>query len=355
MFRPPNPFRSTAQKQTARDMNTYMPPHIEQAMAEHLQNTMPDHLKKYQDPNTYVPNSAATAIQEHMEATLPAHMKQYADAYMQQRVIRPGMVTSSGGSAGGQTQATAPASVPPPSMPMPVVGQVPAITQPENPAQTLQTGTAIPAPEMPSAPTDPDASYSFITNSAPPPHKSAMEMIPGGNSAAVRAALMGGALVILLIVFLIFKSLLSGSNKPVTAALASVVQDQQEILHLAAGATNQPGLSNSAQNFTANIQISLGSSQAHLLGYMASQRLKITPQQVRLKVSSSIDDQLSASATSGTYDATYKQIMKTRLDTYARDIQAAYQQDKGPKGRALLKASYAQINLFETQLGQPDS
>lgn len=356
MFRPPNPFRSAAQKQTTRDMNTYMPPHVEQAMTEHLQNTMPAHLKKYQEGGTYVPQHAADAMQKHMESTLPPHMKQYAGAYMQQRVVRPGMVTPSANSQPEdpaqtlQTGGAEPAGFMQPSFPAPG----PAVIAPtENTAQTLQTGGPEPAPGMPASAPDPDASYSFITNPAPPPTRSALEMIPGSDSPAIRVTLVAGALVFLLIIFLVFKSFLGGADKATTAVLLNVVQDQQELLHLTGAAPKRPGLSGDSLNFTANIQLSISSSQGRMIRYMSTQHMKLKVSQLSLKLSSATDHQLDAAATSGTYDPTYKEVMKSKLDTYGKDLQAAYQQEKGKKGRALLKDSYSQIGLFETQLNLP--
>ena len=331
-------------------MSTYLPPHIEQAMTEHLQNTMPGNLKQYQGADTYVPQHAADAIREHMDATLPGHMKQYAGAYMQQRVIRPGMVTPSGNSQPddpAQILQTG-AAAPPPFMPSSPVGQNPTVITPSN-------GPAA-APEEPAGPPDRDASYSFITDpAAAPPHKSVGDMIPTGNSAVIRAALIGGGLIILIIIFMLFRNVLSSGNKATAAVLINVAQDQQEMVHLASNAYIQTTLSDGGRNFAANVQLSMGSSQSQLVSYMATNHIKVGGKKLNLKVTTSLDDQLTAAAGAGTYDQDFKKIMKTKLDAYAGDLQAAYKQETGKKGRTLLKDSFDQIKLFEYQLNQQAS
>lgn len=352
MFSPLNPFRTPAQKQVTRDMNTYMPPHIEQAMAEHLQNTMPGHLKKYQNSTTYVPQHAVDAMQQHLQDTLPPHMKQYAGAYMQQNVIRPGMVVPSiagtPDSAGGAEPARPPAPGSPVSLPnMPTaspVAQTPGAAQ----APNVQT----PAPDQP--PPSRDSSYSFITNPAPPPRKSVMEMLPGGGSLVGRLALVGGVLFVFIILVVIARSLTSGGGGNV-AELNNVLQDQQEIVHLAANTTNINDITTANKNFSATIRLSVGSSQTQLMQYMANNHYKVNVKLLGLKVSSSIDDQLTAAEAATTYNQTFQQIMNSKLDAYANDLQAAYQVNKGKKGRAILNDSFNQIKLFKIQLAAPSN
>ncbi len=363
MLRPSNPFRSSAQKQVTRDMDTYLPPNIEQAVTAHLQGSMPANLKKYQDSGAYVPQHAADAMQKHLQDTLPSHMKQYAGAYMQQRVIRPGMVVHSGNDPVGSSQETSRPSGPsgssgPPRTVMPTAplsarpGQDAAAAEPPG-GPALSPTVPGPGPQEQQEQSR-DASYSFITNPGVPPKRSPMEMLPGGGSIITRVGLVVGVIIILVIGVSIFKSILGSGNKTVTAALVNVVQDQQEILNVTKKTPLQQSLSSRNQNFAANIQISLGSSQSQLRSYMATNHIKLKASQLSLKISKATNDQLSASAASGTYNDTFSQIMKTKLSDYGTDIQKAYRLEKGKKGRALLNDSYKQISLFETQLSGPN-
>lgn len=357
MFRTGNPFRSAGQKQIAHDMSTYLPPHIEQAMTEHLQNTMPDHLQKYQQDGAYMPQSAANSMQQHMESSLPPHLKQYAGAYMQQRVVRPGMASPSiSSSAPGGAEAPTPQPHPPaPNMSIYTgTGEVtPTATasgfgQPQPPTQTIQ-------PSAPPAPDSPDAAYNFITDSAPPPRRSLSDILPGGNSMGMRIGLVAACFFILLIVVLIFKSILGASGNAATQALMGVIQDQQELIHLSSSAFKEPTLTAGNKNLTSTVQVTVGSSQSQIIGYLARNGKKVQVKELNLKVSSSIDSQLTDAATANTYNQTFQQIIKSQLDTYGSDLQKAYKQIKGKEGRTLLTDSFNQIKLFETQLESPSS
>jgi hypothetical protein len=349
MFRPLNPFRTPAQKQVTRDMNTYMPPHIEQAMAEHLQNTMPGHLKKYQDSSTYVPQHAVDAMQQHLQDTLPPHMKQYAGAYMQQNVIRPGMVVPSGAGAGA-AQEPAQAQTPGQPVSLPSMPTATPVVQTPAQAQAPAPGVQAPAPDQP--PQSRDSSYSFITNPAPLPHKSVMETLPGNGSLTGRLALVGGVLLVLIILIVITRSLTGGGGGNV-AELTNVLQDQQEIVHLAANTININDITTANKNFAATVRLSVGSSQTQIMQYMTDNHYKVNVKQLGLKVSTSIDDQLTAAEAATTYNQTFQQIMNSKLDAYANDLQAAYRVNTGKKGRAILSDSFNQIKLFKVQLAAP--
>lgn len=351
MFRPLNPFRTPAQKQITRDMNTYMPPHIEQAMAEHLQNTMPGHLKKYQDSGTYVPQHAADAIQQHLQDTLPPHMKQYAGAYMQQNVVRPGMVVQSGAGAGAGA-AQEPAQSPTPGQPVSLPNMPTATPSVQIPGAAPAPSVQAPGPDQP--PPSRDSSYSFITNPAPPPRKSVMEMLPGSGSLIGRVGLVAGVLFVFIILIMIARSLTSGGGGNV-AQLTNVLQDQQEIVHLVANTVNVSDITTANKNFSATVRLSVGSSQTQLMQYMVNNHYKVNPKLLGLKVSSAIDDQLTAAEAATTYNQTFQQIMNSKLDAYANDLQSAYQVNKGKKGRAILNDSFNQIKLFKIQLAAPSS
>jgi hypothetical protein len=205
-------------------------------------------------------------------------------------------------------------------------------------------------PSYPPAPSTPQPSdYSFITNPAPPPK-------PGlslpGNSSVVRLIIALAGLLVLIIIFAVIKSALSGSsNQP---ALLSVAQDQQEIIHLTTNVTQnsqgQLNVSTASQNFAATARLASTTAQQQLLAYMKTNHMKTSAKQLNLKQSAATDSQLSAAATSGTYDSTFKQIMQNELGVYKQDLSHAYDLTKGPKGRQLLNNDYNYAQLLLTQL-----
>jgi hypothetical protein len=376
MFRLNSPGAASraAASQDAHDRQAYIPPHIENAMADHMRQTLPPHLKRFQGGGTYVPQQAAQAISDHMESTLPGHMKPYADAYMQQRVLQPasraslaapaseaaaepgtdtvapqqaaGQVFAPGGTpagvppAGPSTAMAPDASAPAPGASVPPTGAPGAGLSPAGPASDT------PAPE----PDSRDQSYAFITNPALPAKPSTLSRIPLSGSLVGRVGLVAGALLVLVIIFAIFKSLLvSGPN---VTPVITVAQDQQELLHILQK-TNGLGLSANNQNFASTLQVSVTTSQQKTISYLTAAHKKINVKQLNLKVSPSTDNRLKAAQAAATYDQTFTEVMQAKLTEYGKDIQTAYKLDAGKKGRALLKETYAQQQLLLLQLTSP--
>jgi hypothetical protein len=200
--------------------------------------------------------------------------------------------------------------------------------------------------------TSPDQPYSFITNPAPPPKQSLMGRLPGGNSIALRIGFVAGGLIVLLILFSVIKGAFSG-GPDITTSFTTIVQDQQELIHLATNANLQPDLSTGNKNLAATMQGALASSQVKTISYLASSHKKINPKTLNLKVSQATDAQLTAAAAATTYNQTFHDIIQTKLTAYSSALQQTYKLDKGKKGRALLNDSYKQAQLLQAQLATP--
>jgi hypothetical protein len=177
-----------------------------------------------------------------------------------------------------------------------------------------------------------------------------------GKSLRTRIAILGGGLVALLIILNVLKGLLSTSF-PLTPFL-SVLQDQQELIHLSTEAdqtqTGQAALPATYQGFLATTQLTVTSVQTQLLTYLTNNHQKISPKQLNLKVSTTIDSQLTSAAASGDYTSTFQQIMTSQLNSYTADVRAAYNQTSGKKGHAQLRSEYSQAKLLIKQLDQAD-
>lgn len=333
-------FRPTKPSQAAQDRRTYIPPDIASAMADHMQRTMPAHLKQYQGGGTYVPQRAENEMTKHLEASLPAHMKQYAGAYMQQQVVGPGLAKP--------TFAAGPSPSPNPKA---AVAPAVHVFQPNPPISGPQENyMPSAAPVQAQTVPNPDQAYSFITNPEPPPKISILSKLPGGNSMMARIGLIAGGLLVLLIIFTIFRSVLGGGSN--YTGFITIAQDQQELIHLATNASQQQDLSTSNKNLAATMQLSLASSQGNLINYLIGNHQKIKTKQLNLKVSKATDDQLTAAAAATTYNQTFQEIIQTKLTAYSKDLQQTYKQSKGKRGHALLSDNYRQARLFQVQLTQ---
>lgn len=168
----------------------------------------------------------------------------------------------------------------------------------------------------------------------------------------MRALLAAGGLLVLVIIFVIIKSLFGGGGSNLTL-FVGVAQDQQELIHLATNASQEKSLTANDQNFAATAQLSLASSQAAIIKYLSVNGQKVNLKTVNLKLSASLDAQLTNAAAATIYDQTFQQITKTKLTAYLSDLQQTYKQTKGKNGRALLSDDYNQAQLLLAQLNAP--
>jgi hypothetical protein len=215
--------------------------------------------------------------------------------------------------------------------------------------------TPAPAPSpQPQAPTpEQTPGYDFIMNPSKPPRR---RLLPQGTSPIIRVGIVLASLLVLVILFSVIRSFFSHSNTP---ALTTVVQDQQEMIHITTNAnqlTNgQQTLSTSYHNFSLTAQLSLTSAQSDLLTYMQNNGKKVKAKTLAATISKNLDDQFTAAATNNTYNQLFKQTMQNKLNQYEQALKIAYGQTKGPKGRALLSKEYDAAQLLLTQLNEPSN
>lgn len=334
------------------DRTVAIPAGVQQEIDMHMQQTLPSNLKYYQKSGSYVPPHVQQEMAQHLEQTMPAHLKQYIGPYMQQRVV-------------SQHLGSAPASQPPnfaphggatfsPNQQFSHPFAPPQAPQPQviAPTQSLQ-----PAAE-PQAVSPQQEPYAFITDPQGP--LKAPQQLMGGKPLLFRVAVIGGGLVVLLIVLSALKGLIFGGGFNLPPFVA-VLQDQQELIHLTTNAL-QPQAGQSASplpsdylNFATTVQVTVTSAQAQLTTYLTNNKQKVSPTLLSLKVSTSIDNQLSTAAAAGTYTSAFQSVMTSQLDTYAADLRTAYDKTSGLKGHAQLSSDYAQASLLVKQLNQSSS
>ena len=174
----------------------------------------------------------------------------------------------------------------------------------------------------------------------------------------MRLALALGGLLILLIIFIVIKGLFTVS--PFNAAdYLSVAQQQQEITHILStdlsSSSTQTGLSINNQNFAVTAQLSIASAQAQLLSYLKKNNASVKSTELSLKISSSIDSQLTNSLTTNNFNQEFDTVMQSQLQIYENSLVAAYKTTHGQKGKALLSQEYAGAQLLIKQLNLPTS
>ncbi len=237
----------------------------------------------------------------------------------------------------------------PPDNPTP---NQPPSYQPDNfpPAnQPSQPVVNQPYPQPQESPSPHPAAYDFIINPAPPSaHTKYLPGLPPANTLTIRVAYIAGGLLILLILFVIAKGIIVG--KPKLDSFVSVAQDQQELIHLTSNTGSRSSsalqrLSTGNRNLAATIQVAITSNNAQTIKYLTSNHYKVSPKVLNLKVSSSLDTQLSNAQTAGTYNQVFQQILASELNTYSADLSSAYN-SAGKKGKPLLSSEYKQAQLL---------
>jgi hypothetical protein len=237
--------------------------------------------------------------------------------------------------------------------------QQPPYVPPQQPVPTPPYTQQPPVANYPhiGQPVAPTPDYDFIMQQDHKPKTNLLGTLRGGSMPS-RIALVLGGLLVLVVIAILIKNVLGGGQAIDVPAMVSVSQDQQELLHLFSDTTNITGnqtLSISNQNFVATGQLAISSEQSQLISYLKENGHKISTTQLGLKISSTVDNQITASVTASTYDSTFIQIMQTELATYKQDLAVAYNNTKGPRGRALLKSDYAGAVLLIKQINSPDS
>lgn len=195
------------------------------------------------------------------------------------------------------------------------------------------------------APIVSDSSYNFILNPDTPKRKFSLNL-PTGNLAKVVEGLVG--LFILVILFAIVSSLFkSPSNVP---SLLSVLEDQQEIAHIASNAVQESNISSNNQTFAATANLALSSNSSQLQTYLANNGHKVSSKVLALKVSAATDEVLTNAESAGDFNSTFEQIAKNQLNNYLADLNRAYTSTKGSHGRALLVSFFRQAKLLSAAL-----
>jgi hypothetical protein len=231
--------------------------------------------------------------------------------------------------------------------------------QPQSPNDRNQQNYPPQSPQVPPnypglSPQPPSAThpaYDFIMNPSANTATGPSFKLPGmsGLNPQLRLAIivLTGAVVLLVILSAVFKSINAPGN---VTQLTSVIQDQQELIHLAGEASQEPNITQSDQNLTATATPTLTSSQTALKTYLADIGGKLNVKFLDVKESTTTDQELTDSVSTGTYDATFDGIFKNELNSYLNDLNTAYKVTTGSRGKAILSGDYKQGKLLITEI-----
>jgi hypothetical protein len=225
---------------------------------------------------------------------------------------------------------------------------------PYDPNQNNQPPQNQPVPPNYPGQATPDANhpaYDFIMNPGTNKASGPSLKLPGmsGLSPQLRRVIViiVGLIFILIVLSVVLKAIDAPGN---VSDLNLVIEDQQELLHLASEGSQVQNISQSDQNLTATATPVLSSSQAALKDYLAETGGKLNIKYLDLKESASTDQDLASAASAGTYDSTFDGAFQAQINTYLSDLNAAYKVTPGSRGKSILSGDYKQGKLLLTEI-----
>ena len=172
-----------------------------------------------------------------------------------------------------------------------------------------------------------------------------MGVFSGGGFLKRIWLVLAGLIVLAIIAAVALSALAPKSN---TASLVSIAERQQEIVRVSTAAiqlTTNPD----AQNFVANVQASITSSQNQVLAYLAAHKVKPKTATLAIDHSTQTDTTLATAATANDYDGAVTQNLSGQLQTYEQLLQSTYKQTTDPQVRVLLQADFNGASLLLKQ------
>jgi hypothetical protein len=318
---------------TSKNRYTYVPPHVQKAMAQHIGNANTPHLSKYAGDRVNIPQHAERAMSKEIQNSLPSHLKQYGDAYLQQNILDPNIRKASTAAA-ARSNPVGRTFRPRYSASRPNIFVPDTESPPEQPAQSTAS----------QAPPDPDNPYGFILD----PPKQPKKAVFGGNSKMARAMAIGGVMLVLIIVSIFASSALNSSNNDQKARLIEVAQTQNEIVRIAESTTNKVSgepLISLVQNTSLSTQSSLNelSLAINKRGQKADRKLLGGGQ------NKGNDQLLTEAEQNSRFNEVYVSLLKKQLEDYKIQLESANAGgDKNEK--EVLSRAYDQANILLDQL-----
>jgi hypothetical protein len=188
--------------------------------------------------------------------------------------------------------------------------------------------------------------YEFITN----PPKPGRRGLLGGASGAQRLLIIVGVVAVsLIIVLAVMRSLTN--KETVTESFFSIAQQQNELVRVA-DIGDQKASNDKTKGLALNAKLSLKTDQADLLNYFKQNGVKVDNKRLGLTKNSVTDKRLESADTTGTFDATFREVMKEQLTTYQNSLKDTFSSTNNGENRLVLDRYYKHSQLLLTQVGE---
>ena len=164
-------------------------------------------------------------------------------------------------------------------------------------------------------------------------------------SLKTRIMVVGGGLIVLLLLGWIFVALLTAGSNAGVQNLTALTEEQTELARISLDPTLRADQA-TTQNFASTTRLSLMSDEQAFVDYLTSVNATPSADTLALGRNGATDTQLQNARASGTYDQTYISIARTQLQTYAGNLQRAFNATSNRSERQLLSSAYAHAQLL---------
>lgn len=188
--------------------------------------------------------------------------------------------------------------------------------------------------------------YDFIVSPGTAVPKQKMSLPFGGNSFLVKIIfLVGGAVLAIIIVTVLINLFFGGRDN--TGALVLLTQNEQEIVRV--GEQGKKAASQDIRNAAINTELSVKTHQQDWLTFMSQRGKTVKPGELKLKQDASTDRRLETAEQTSTFDSTYTSVMRTLLESYAKELKTIYDGTSSKQQRTLLGTHYSEVQLLLKQ------
>lgn len=325
-----------AKPDSLKHRNTYIPSSVQKSMAQHIERTMPDHLKKFQQGG-YIPKHAEKSMSQHMQKNLPGHLKKYADPYIQQKVMWGNNATSSA------SPTTLRGSSP----------YRPSVARSKNmfEKQIFSSDSQQMAADSPASsgnlrggqiPEQQDGgnNYDFIMNSQ---NQNKSPLFAPENTKMRIAIFAVGVILLIIIMSVIFSFLNSAGNKQ-KENLMSVAQTQQEVTRVL-DLSKENITDAKLKDKTVTLRAVMISSQQDIVAALVARGSKANPKDLAQGQNPQIDTDLESALAQARYDEALNEILLSLMDQYMARLQAVFDNGNASE-KELATEAFNQVNLI---------
>ena len=331
--------------------NTHIPSSVQKSMAQHMERTMPNHLKKFQQGG-YIPKHAEKSMSQHMQKSLPGHLKKYADPYIQQKVMWGNNATSSAS----------------PTTPRGSSPYRPSATRSENmfQKQTFSSDSQQMAADSPASSgnlqggqipeqQDGENNYDFIMNSQ---NQNKSPLFAPENTKMRIAIFAVGAILLIILVSVFFSFLNSAGNKQ-KENLMSTAQTQQEVTRIL-DLSKENIADAKLKDKAVTLRAVMISSQQDIIAALATRGSEANPKELGQGQNPQTDADLENALAQARYDEVLNEILLSLMDQYMTQLQAVFE-DGNASEKELATEAFNQVDLIlgfsetaEVEEAQPD-